>query len=267
MASFGRNTVGVATGNPIMVLADGLTDGFKHAGITIDWATITAVSGANATLADGTVVKVGDKSIRYGTVLDLIGTSEVQTLTFTGGPTGGGAIITLPASGSDAAQVTTSVSAIATAADMAAALNALGRLAPNGASVARTGAGTAGDPYIYTITFANRLGDVPQLTSTNTFTGGTAPTTTHGTTTAGSGTGKYGPANTAATDGRAVLERGQSYILNTTVVESSLGSDHAPVFDEGLVWWDRVLKDGLNEPTSANILAAFPAIRLVRESV
>lgn len=152
MASFGRNTVGVATGNPIMVSADGLTGEFKHAGVTIDWATVTAV-GSDTTLTDGTVVKSGDKYLRYGTVLDVITAS-----------------------------------------------------------------------------------------------------------------GKYGPVHTGVVDGREAMARGQSYILNRTVVMSDLGSDHPPVLEGGLVWWDRVVKDGANEPTSANILTAFPNIRLVRET-
>lgn len=153
MASFGRQTIGVATGNPILVNADGRTDGYKHAGVTIDWATVTAVTGSDVTLADGKVVMVGDKFLRYGTVLDVITAS-----------------------------------------------------------------------------------------------------------------GKYGPVNTAATDGRQVMERGQSYILDHSVVMSSLGSDHPPVLDDGLVFWDRIVKDGTNEPTSANILIAFPDLRLVRET-
>jgi hypothetical protein len=151
--SFGRSTVGTATGNPVQVLSDGRTDGFKTGGVTLDWTTVTAVSGSAVTLADGTVVAIGDKYLRYGTILDKI----------------------------DA-------------------------------------------------------------------------------------TGKYGPANTAAADGRQTLARGESFILNETVVESEVGSDHVPCFDAGLVFEDRLCTNenvaALDNPTRANVLTAFPAIRI-----
>lgn len=70
MASYGRNVI-ATTGNKVAVSADGMPE-WKVGGVTIDWATVTAVSGSDATLADGTVVKVGDKYLRYGTVLDVI---------------------------------------------------------------------------------------------------------------------------------------------------------------------------------------------------
>ena len=153
MSSFGRQTVGTATGNPIQVLADGRTEGFKTGGVTIDWSTVTAVSGSDATLTDGTVVKIGDKYLRYGTILDKITAS-----------------------------------------------------------------------------------------------------------------GKYGPANTGAADGREALARGDSFILNETVVMSEIGSDHVPCFDSGLVFEDRLLTNenvgSANNPTRANVLTAFPGIRL-----
>jgi hypothetical protein len=155
MGSFGRTVTG-QTGNPIEVIADGRTDGFKTAGVTIDWSTVTAVSGSDATLLDGTVVKVGDKYIRYGTVLDVITAS-----------------------------------------------------------------------------------------------------------------GKYGPVNTAGSDGREAMARGQSYILNRTVVMSEIGSDHPPVFDAGTVFLDRLLTNeavgSAGNPTLANVLTAFPGLIIVRD--
>jgi hypothetical protein len=151
--SFGRTTVGTATGNPVQVLADGRTDGFKTGGVTIDWTTVTAVSGSAATLADGTVVAIGDKYLRYGTILDKITAS-----------------------------------------------------------------------------------------------------------------GKYGPVDTAASDGREAMARGDSFILNETVVESEVGSDHVPCFDAGLVFEDRLLTNenvgSADNPTRANVLTAFPGIRI-----
>jgi hypothetical protein len=238
---------------------------FKAGGITSDWSLITAVA-ADTTLDDGTVVKAGDKYSRYGQVWGLIAKSEVQTITFTGGPTAGEAIITLPASGDAAAEVAVAVAFNASAQIVQDVLNALPRLGQNGVTVARTGAGSNGDPYVYTVTVSRNLGNVPQFTSTHTFTGGTTPTTTHATTTAGAGAGLYGPIDTSATDGRQTLTRGECYIQNETVLYSQLGSDYIPaVFEGGLVWAARLLVNEANQPTLANLLTAMPMLRLIKE--
>lgn len=46
----------------------------KVAGVTIDWATVAAVTGADVTLADGQVIKIGEKYLRYGQVISQITT-------------------------------------------------------------------------------------------------------------------------------------------------------------------------------------------------
>ena len=69
MSSFGTNTI-QTIGKRIQVSADGLPR-WKAGGITLDWSTVTAVS-SDTTLDDGTVVKSGDKYLRYGTVLTQI---------------------------------------------------------------------------------------------------------------------------------------------------------------------------------------------------
>lgn len=261
--SYGR-TIIENVGKSIQVTADGRPE-MKAGGVTLDWTTITAAA-ADITLDDGVEVDSGQKYVRYGQVLCVIGTAEVQTLTFTGGPTAGAATITLPASGDESAQTAAAVAYNATAAEVAAALNALTRLAANGVSVARAGAGSAGDPYVYTITFNRRLGNQPQLTSTHTFTGGTTPTTTHATSTAGAGTGLYGPYDTAATDGRQTLSNGEVFIVNETVKEDYLHSNHPPVLFGGMVFKDRVLATSTAAgsltvgPTWTNLLAAMPRL-------
>jgi hypothetical protein len=57
-------------GRGVQVSADN-NPRWKAAGLTLDWSTVTAVS-EDTTLADGTVVKNGDKYIRYGTTLSKI---------------------------------------------------------------------------------------------------------------------------------------------------------------------------------------------------
>ena len=83
------------TGRPVEVSADGFPE-YKTRGVTIDWSKVAAV-GSDTTLPDETLVKSGDKYLRYGQVITRAGTAEVQTYTWTGGPTAGSAILTFPA--------------------------------------------------------------------------------------------------------------------------------------------------------------------------
>lgn len=269
---YGRNVIG-STGRDVQVIADIQGVDWKYGGITVDWNAVTAAA-ADLTLPDDTPIKSAQKYLRFGQIMCLIGAAEVQTLTFTGGPTSGNAVVTLPADGDQPAQTAAAVPFNATAQALADALNALPRIGANGVSVARTGTGVAGDPYVYTITFPRRMGNVPQLTSTHTFAGGTTPTTTHATTTAGAGTGLFGPYDSAAADGRQTLARGDCWILNRTVVQvNPLGvnvhnPDNPAVFDGGPVWKARVLMTTgaaslAAGPTVTNFEAAFPRIQYV----
>lgn len=269
--TFGRGLLGT-TGAPVVALASNPDDAdFKTGGVTIDWSTVTAV-GADTTLPGGDVVLNGRKYLRFGQIIARANTAEAQTVTYTGGPTGGGAIIGLPALGDLPGGNTASISATATAAQFEAAVLAVYNY-ESVASVGRTGSGTAGDPYIYTVTFGRRFGDVTAIaTVSNTFTGGTTPSVTIGTTTAGTGTGYYGPYDPSATDGRQTLTRGECFILNETVLEVpplGWGMPNTTVlggaFDGGNVWKDRIimtagthsLTDG---PTISEFETAFPRI-------
>lgn len=102
-------------------------------------------------------------------------TNEVQTLTVTGGPTGGTFTITW------SGQTTAALAYNATAAQVQTALEALSNIAPG--DVAVTGA--AGGPW--TLTWGGtQLGEnVASPTTTESFTGGTTPDITIATTTAG----------------------------------------------------------------------------------
>ncbi|MEU8682989.1 hypothetical protein [Streptomyces sp. NPDC048611] len=102
-------------------------------------------------------------------------TNEVQTVTVTGGPTGG--TFTLTYSG----QTTAAIAYNATAAAVQTALVALSNV--NAGDITVTG--NAGGPY--TLTFGGQyLGDnVAQLTATASLTGGSTPGVTVATTTAG----------------------------------------------------------------------------------
>ncbi|MEW2393060.1 hypothetical protein AB0933_32335 [Streptomyces venezuelae] len=101
--------------------------------------------------------------------------NEVQTLTVTGGPTGGTFTITW------SGQTTSALAYNATAAQVQTALEALSNIAPGDVTVT----GAAGGPW--TLTWGGtQLGeDVAAPTTTESFTGGTSPDITIATTTAG----------------------------------------------------------------------------------
>lgn len=261
MPSYGRQVL-ATTGNPVMTLALLDDADFKPGGITIDWSTITAVS-ADTTLADGTVIPNGQKGIEFGTILCDIGIAEVQTVTVTGTPTGG--TYTLSGNGN----TTAAIAYNAAAAAVQAAIRALG-----GAYAAVNVTGAAGGPY--TLTYERGLGDVAQLTlGTNSLTGGTSPTVAFATSTAGTGSGLFGPYDSGASDGRQTLARGHCFILNESVLQTGaagitgVASDNPAVFSGGLAWKARLKIGGVNptylgggnQPTVSAFETAFPDVQ------
>jgi hypothetical protein len=261
MSTYGRQVL-ATTGRPVQVLANLDRVDWVVGGITIDWSLVTAVSGSDATYDDGLVVAVGKKGIPFGTVLCAKQVAEVQTVTVTGSPTGG--TFTLKATGG--ATETAAIAYNAAAATVQAAIRALGG---DYSDVLVTG--SAGGPY--TVTFPAGSGDVVVLVlGTGALTGGTAPSVSVATTTAGSAANTYGPFDSAATDGRQNLTRGRCFILNESLLEVDLAgapTDHPAVFDGGLVWKGRLRLGGLNpatlgsgnEPAWAAFETAFPRIR------
>lgn len=75
MPGFGQVDIASA-GTGYGCCADPLNARWKPGGATIDWSTVTAVSGSDVTLTDGTVVKIGDKYIEVGTTLSMITASR-----------------------------------------------------------------------------------------------------------------------------------------------------------------------------------------------
>jgi hypothetical protein len=112
-----------------------------------------------------------------GDVITSGGTSEVQTATITGTPTGGSFTLTY------AGSTTASIAYNATNTTVQSALLALPNLTTGDVTVA----GSAGGPY--TITFGGSIAgsNVSQITATSNLTGGTSPTVGVATTTPGTG--------------------------------------------------------------------------------
>lgn len=137
-----------------------------------------ALDAAGAIVAEGQLLRtrtgarvVADAGYS-GRGPDVPGTSEVQTVTITGAPTGGDFTLTF------SAQTTGAIAFNAAAATVQTALNGLTNL--DGVTVS----GSAGGPY--TVTFPADMGDVAQMTADGTgLTGGTDPDVTVATTTPG----------------------------------------------------------------------------------
>jgi hypothetical protein len=89
----------------------------------------------------------------------------------------------------------------------------------------------------------------------------------------------YGPFDSAKTDGTQTLTRGECFILDETVLQYSSGSPMigavndqvGGLIDGGPVWLDRILQSGVGThslaagPTLAELIAAFPSIKIVRD--
>lgn len=76
---FGRTSLAQNSVFPTRVSTDG-SPVYKTGGVTIDWSTVAAASG-DVTLGDGSIIKDGNKYLRYGQVICRIGspgTGEVS---------------------------------------------------------------------------------------------------------------------------------------------------------------------------------------------
>jgi hypothetical protein len=83
---FGRTLLAGSTPALTRVSADN-SPTQKPGGITIDWTTVAA-PGSDTTLPDGSVIKSGNKFLRYGQVMTKIaGGTNTLTSTATGGTT------------------------------------------------------------------------------------------------------------------------------------------------------------------------------------
>jgi hypothetical protein len=215
---------------------------------------VTAAA-ADTTLLDGTVIKAGEKYLRYGQVLCAVTTAEVQTVTISGSPTGG--TFTLTANGNTSSGIAYN----ATAATVQTAIRALG-----GLYAGVTVSGSAGGPY--TVTFPANAYNVAQMTASGAgLTGGSSPSVAVATTTSGvANAGKYGPYDSGASNGLQTLSRGTTVIVNTTIREVAPGiaTDYPDVITGGLVFRERLLVGGTGQPSFSAVEAALPTLDYVQ---
>lgn len=233
---------------------------YKAGGATIDWATVTALV-ADVTLPDGTIVKTGDKYLRYGQAIsEILVAAEVQTADLSPGSDPDAGTWTITING----ETTTALAFNASAADVQAAVNALPSISVGDVTVTKSG-------FVYTFTWRGGLGNVPVMTTTSALTiSGSAGAITVATGTQGNASGGlFGPVDTGASDGRQTLARGRTYLLSETIVKSAEVNNDQPagVIEGGYVYATRLIHSGITgastDPTLANLIAVLPSLKLV----
>lgn len=80
--------------------------------------------------------------------------------------------------------------------------------------------------------------------------------------TSGVHAGKFGPYDSAATDGRQTLTRGNVIIVNTSIHEDEpfVATDQVDAITGGVVWKERLLAGVAGQPTFAALEAALPLL-------
>lgn len=238
---FGTRTLSTG-GQGAMASADGLPE-YKVGGVTVDWGTVPANS-ADVTLPDGIILESGMKYLPFGCILALITQTETQTVDLALA-TAGTFTLTIPGFGTTAT--------IAFGSSAAAAQTAIAAVIA-GATVLKA-------TTILTVTFPASAGDVGQMTANiGSLTGTVAIATTY----SGLAQTKYGPYDTAATDGRQTLSRGKCVALNVTARYDDLHSENPP----GALIGGRVHRQKIKKVSGgafvqvwdSNVEAAFPRL-------
>ena len=277
-ANYGRQTF-AQIGYDVRVSADGHPN-YKIGGITLAATTLpTNGTGSALTLAiDQTLVQVGGTYLILGTVMCRIG-GDTDTVTITGSPTGGTFTISVTANGST--QTTTPLAYNATTAAVQTALAALTNVGGSnaGGTSPVTVTGTVGSSYA--LAFTPEVGEAT-VTAAGTFAGGTSPAATGTTTMDTVNAGRFGPYNSAATDGRQTLTPGDCFVLDATWLDTptgafpGLGTAHPPVIQGGRVDSSKlVLSTGQGQfplpagypagPSLTALMAACPGLILVND--
>lgn len=275
MNTVGRRVLSTVTGAPVEVIAIPEGVDWKAVGITLDWSTVAAVSGADVTYPDKNVVRIGKKGLRFGQILCKITQAEITTVDVSGDddPTGGDFDLRIAGTAFGGETFSEDLEGVAwnvSAADLQTAIRALDFPGAELVTVSKA-------LFVYTITFPPESGNVTVTSPANALTGGGGDTfaVTVGTTTQGvTNSGKYGPYDPAANDGRQTLSRGNCFILNQTILQDGGAGDlvaeqnHPPVFDGGQVWKARlIVTSGTHSlavgPTWTEFEAAFPRVGYV----
>lgn len=127
--------------------------------------------------------------------------------------------------------------------------------------------------FVYTVTFPSGAGNVDAITvDSSALTGGTITVNVATTTSGMNSTGKYAAFDSSKSDGRQTLARDKVGILNQTIKQfenTILGGQDSQNDIHGLiiggrVWRERVMVDGTNQPTWANLQTALPELKAAK---
>lgn len=253
--SFGFITNEGETGSRTLLFANPTGMRPKVGGTTVDWSKVAAVSGSPVTLPDGTVIPVGKKYLRYGTILTKITQVEVNSILVTADD--GTFTVSVTIWGNTA--TTGALAYNASASTVQAALNDLPLVADHG-GVTVTKPSTS-----LVLTFNQLAGNVTVTTDAteldNNGDPGTAAVTA---TTQGSETaGWYGPYESTATDGRQNRNRGEAFFIAKTVLEDDDMSRHIPGYVGGTIYLARLDIGDAPKMTRAQFETLFPEARFV----
>lgn len=243
MSTIGRSKIG-QVGTSISVSADGRPER-KLGGVTVDWSSVTAVT-ENTTYSDGVQVFTDEKALRYGQVLTLITGAEINTISL-GGATGGNFTLSL------ASNTTSALNHNVSNATLKSALE-------NFSTIGTGNVVVTGSSGSFTLTFNSSLGNISLTGNGTNLANGTLSINT---TSQGGREGLYGPYDPDAVDGRATLSKGTTVIVEQTVKEYDVLSDHPSVVMGGILWKDRLKATSgtaskANGPTFADLETALP---------
>lgn len=167
-------------------------------------------------------------------------TSEAQTVTITGTPTGGTFTLTL------SGETTAAIAYNATASAVADALAALPSVTANDVSV--TGGPGPDTPYVVAFKGQYAGENVPAMTASGSFTGGSTPAVAVTTTTAGGSTGTTG------------LDVPEGFLFNSTHIRSGTTATRlgAPLLWRGVIKVNRLpANSGLDDAARTALAAKF----------
>ena len=81
--------------------------------------------------------------------------------------------------------------------------------------------------------------------------------------------GKFGPADSGAADGRQTMtidKRGEAFVLDRTITEAEYGSNQVgDVFDGGTVFESRIIMASGVAPTRTQFVTMFPDITFIKD--
>ncbi|MCG9895424.1 MAG: hypothetical protein MH204_08120 [Fimbriimonadaceae bacterium] len=246
--SFGPRVIGSAGRGPLILAHDNGAL-YKAGGATIDWSTVAPVDGVNEIVTLTVTASSGNISATLGGQTATVAFDASADVLET-------ALEALSTIGNGNVRVTKAGSVFTLEFIEGLRRANIGTISATGATVAVVQEGSAvGELSLFDGTKV-KAGDkvIPAGTVISKITS----------------SGRYGPADTSASDGRQVvtaLAKGSSYLVTKHIIQSEGHEIVGGLLEAGTVFRNRLAIGGTNQPTEANFVAMFPAIHFVRETV